>query len=238
MAHENVNEIYLKLGRKIDGTTTRTPWNKALFEILKALYTTREAELLVKMPYGISRLEQIEHSVKFDQTELLGLLEVSQHGFPNTVVTSTIMAYVDTAKCSGCEKCAQTCPINAISMTKYPDNGTEEHFYPMVNESICIGCGVCGLSCANESIKLVKREQRVLHLETIFERLILASLERGTLQNQFFNDPQKINHKFLRGFLGGFLRIPSVKQALMSDTLRSRFLTVMKADAQKKNSKH
>jgi hypothetical protein len=75
MAHGNVKEIYRKLGKKIDGTTARTPWNQALYEILKALYTPREAELLVKMPYGICRFEQIERSSKFEQTELHTLLE-------------------------------------------------------------------------------------------------------------------------------------------------------------------
>jgi haloalkane dehalogenase len=34
MAHGNVNEIYRKLGKKIDGTTTRKPWNQSLYEIL------------------------------------------------------------------------------------------------------------------------------------------------------------------------------------------------------------
>jgi hypothetical protein len=75
MAHGAVNDIYHKLGNKIDGTTTRAPWNKALYEILKELYTPREAELLVRMPYGICRFEQIERSVKYDQVELHILLE-------------------------------------------------------------------------------------------------------------------------------------------------------------------
>ena len=69
MAHSNVNEIYRKLGKKIDGTTTRAPWNQALYEILKALYSPREAELLVKMPYGICRFEQIAQSSKFGHNE-------------------------------------------------------------------------------------------------------------------------------------------------------------------------
>jgi len=75
MAHSNANEIYRKLGKKIDGTTTRAPWNQALYEILKKLYTPHEAELLVKMPYGISRFEQITISTKYDQAELHQLLE-------------------------------------------------------------------------------------------------------------------------------------------------------------------
>jgi Pyruvate/2-oxoacid:ferredoxin oxidoreductase delta subunit len=429
MGHSNVNDIYRKLGKKIDGTTTRAPWNQALYEILKELYTPREAELLVRMPYGICRFEQIERSVKYDQVALHILLEnlcekglvfdiwlgdhyryalaplvvgifemtmmrtrgelryaewarlfneylqgsdtfyaanfkhgekvsimralpheeaiddssfveildyekataivenakkfaiglcscrheklhagkkscnvpldtctsfdfnaeilvrhglakevsrsemtesiarskelklvlsadnvqknvgficqccscccnlllgVSKHGFPNAVVTSTFIAHVDEGKCTGCEQCTQTCPIKAIMMTKSSGNPTEGLKLATVDQSMCIGCGVCALTCSHDAIKLVKRKQRVLHPETIFERLILASLERGTLQNQLFNDPQSISQKFLRGFFGGFLRLPPVKQVLMSDLLRSRFLSSLKAGAQKK----
>jgi hypothetical protein len=35
----------------------------------------------------------------------------------------------------------------------------------------------------------------------------------------------------MRGIVGGFLRLPPVKKALMSDTLRSRFLTALGAAA-------
>jgi len=432
MGHGNIDDVYRNLGKKIDGATTRAPWNQTLFEILKMLYTPREAELLVRMPYGISRFEQIAHSSKYDEAELrnilnalcekglvfdiwLGdhyryalapmvvgifemtmmrtrgnlkheewarlfnkylheddsfyaanfrhgekvsimralpheeaidktsfveildyekataiianakkfaiglcscrheklhaglkscdipldtctsfdtnaeilirhglakevsrsemaesiarakelklvlsadnvqknvgficqccscccnlLLGVSKHGFHNTVVTSTFIANVDAEKCSGCEKCARTCPINAIEMAKSPGNSTDELIFARVDKNICIGCGVCALTCPDESIRLVKREQRVLHPETIFERLILACLERGTLQNQLFNDPQKVSHKLLRGFIGGFLRLTPVKQAIMSDMMRSKFLNVMKAGAQRKAKK-
>ena len=432
MGHSNVNDIYRKLGKKIDGTTTRAPWNQALYEILKALYSPREAELLVKMPYGFCRFEQISQSSEIDQAELHAMLEnlcekglvfdvwlndhyryalapiavgifemtmmrtrgelrhgewarlfndymhgsdtffsanfkhgekisimralpheesieagsfveildyekvtsiienskkfaigicscrheklhlgekscdvpldtctsfdhnaeilirhgmarevsrsemmdniarskelklvlsadnvrknvgficqccgcccnlllgVSKHGFPNVVVTSTFIANVDEEKCTGCEKCTKACPIDAVMVTKSKDIAEGRLKVATVDQSICIGCGVCALTCSRGSIKLIKRKQSVLHPETIFERLILACLERGTLQNQLFNDPQSISHKFLRGFIGGFLRIPAVKQALMSDQLRSRFLSVMRAGAQKKSKK-
>jgi hypothetical protein len=137
MGHCNLKAIYRKLGEKIDGTTTRAPLNQALYEILKELYTSREAEVLVRMPYGISSFEQIAPSSKFDQTELYKVLE-----------------------------------------------------------NLC---------------------------------------ERGTLQNQLFNDLQSIIHKIPRGFFVGFLRLPGMKQTLMSDLLRSRFLTALKAGAQKQS---
>jgi hypothetical protein len=46
-----------------------------------------------------------------------------------------------------------------------------------------------------------------------------------------FSNPQSITHKFMRGFVGAFLRLPPVKKALMSDTLRSSFLAVMRKGA-------
>jgi ferredoxin len=103
----------------------------------------------------------------------------------------------------------------------------------ILEPSICLGCGVCSLSCNNRAVTLVKREKRVLHPETTFERIILQCLERGTLQNQIFDNPQSITQKFMRGFVGGFLRLPPVKAALMSDMLRSSFLNAMTSGVQK-----
>jgi hypothetical protein len=71
------------------------------------------------------------------------------------------------------------------------------------------------------------------HPENTFERIILQCLERGTLQNQLFDEPGKISHQVMRGILGGFLRLPPVKKTLMSDLLRSRFLAAVKGGAGK-----
>ena len=80
-------------------------------------------------------------------------------------------------------------------------------------------------------MKLHARAQRVMHPETTFERVLLQSLERGTLQNQLFDDPGSKTQDFLRAVVGGFLRLEPVKRALMSDMLRSRFLASMKGGA-------
>lgn len=147
------------------------------------------------------------------------LLGISEMGYPNTVVTSNYIAHTNKDDCSECGTCAEACPINAIKM---PSDGP-----PEVDESICIGCGVCALKCSTGAMKLMKRDKRVIHPETTFQRLILQCLERGTLQNLLFSDPQRTGHKFMRAFVGGFLRIPPVKKALMTDTLRSSFLEFM-----------
>jgi ferredoxin len=155
------------------------------------------------------------------------LAGISKFGYPNTVVTSSFIAKNHPDTCVGCGKCAEACPIDAINMIPIGQPQTKKKKEPVIDASICLGCGVCALSCNKGAVTLTKREKRVLHPETTFERIILQTLEKGTLQNQIFDNPQSITQKFMRGLVGGFLRLPPVKAALMSDTLRSSFLNAM-----------
>jgi Fe-S-cluster-containing hydrogenase component 2 len=151
------------------------------------------------------------------------LLGVSKFGYPNCVVTSSYIARSDRDSCSECGTCVEACPISAITMKD--DDG------PAVDETFCMGCGVCAFKCPNDAMRLVKRKQKVLHPETTFQRVILQSLERGTLQNLIFSNPNPIDQKFMRTLVGAFLKLPPVKKALMSDTLRSSFLKFMEKGA-------
>jgi len=160
------------------------------------------------------------------------LAGINEHGYPNTIVSSTLLPQIDMEACNGCQKCARACHVSAISLLPEPKKARGKRmFMPEIDEASCIGCGVCSLVCDPGAIDMRKREQHVIHPETTFERVILQCLERGTLQNQLFDDPGRLTHKAMRGIIGGFLRLPPVKRALMSDTLRSRFLSSMAAGA-------
>ena len=167
------------------------------------------------------------------------LLGISKFGYPNAIVTSSYIADIKTDSCEGCGKCAKACPIGAIEMITDEIAETKNKKRPRINSSICIGCGVCSLKCTKTgSLKLIKRKKRVIHPETTFERVILQYLERGTLQNQIFGNPEKLTQKMMKGFVGGFLRLPPVKRALMSEKLRSSFLDKMKSGAVKQNKNY
>jgi len=159
------------------------------------------------------------------------LLGISKYGYPNSIVTSSYIAGIDDETCVGCGKCAKACPIDAIAMTAA--EGGKRKQDAGVDAAICIGCGVCALNCPKGACRLMKREQKVIHPETNFERLMLQCLEKGTLQNQIFNDPKRMDQKFMRAFVGAFLRLPPVKKALMSDKMRSGFLNAMKDGVRK-----
>jgi Pyruvate/2-oxoacid:ferredoxin oxidoreductase delta subunit len=151
------------------------------------------------------------------------LLGISKFGYPGMVVSSNYIPERDEEECTACGTCAEACAINAIEILS---DGN-----PKIDTSACIGCGVCALKCPTGALKLVRREQKVFHPEDTFERVILQCLERGTLQNLMFDNPQSITHSFMRGFVGGFLKLPPVKKTLMSDALRSSFLAMMKRGA-------
>jgi Pyruvate/2-oxoacid:ferredoxin oxidoreductase delta subunit len=156
------------------------------------------------------------------------LLGISKFGINGLLVTSNFISQVDDATCNGCGKCAKACPINAIEMLPVNDPGSKVKKRANINKESCLGCGVCVLQCEKtKALKLVKREKRVLHPENVFEKLILQCLEKGTLQNQLFDNPGSITHNVMRNILGGFYRLPAVKKALMSDVLRSTFLKSM-----------
>lgn len=164
------------------------------------------------------------------------LLGIKKYGYPNIVVSSTFIAEIDEEACIGCGKCAKACKIDAIDMLPINDPKSKKKKRPVLNTSICLGCGVCALKCDSGAMNLVKRGQRVIHPETTFERVILQCLERGTLQNQLFYDPQSITHKFMRVFIGATLRLPPIKKSLMSDMFRSSFLKAMAEGAIKQGN--
>ncbi|MBU1317813.1 MAG: hypothetical protein KKG33_06190 [candidate division Zixibacteria bacterium] len=75
MGHMVGKDAFRKLAKKIDGLTVRVPYNETLHAILVELYTPEEAELLVKMPYGLSTLDDIERVTKQGRAELQRLLD-------------------------------------------------------------------------------------------------------------------------------------------------------------------
>ena len=75
MGHLAGKEIYQQLGDKLDNLPFRVSKSKELYIILRSLYTADEAELIVKMPFGLSTADQIEKAANFEKVRLASILE-------------------------------------------------------------------------------------------------------------------------------------------------------------------
>lgn len=75
VGHVVGKDLYLQLGKKSDGLTMRAPQSERLYAILEELYAPEDAELIVKMPFGLSRLERLERVTKIPRAKLQPQLE-------------------------------------------------------------------------------------------------------------------------------------------------------------------
>src|SRR3989339_759787 len=75
MAHLVGKDIYQRLAKKIDGLTARTPYNQTFHKILTELYSEKDANVVVQMPYGLAPLKKILRTTKMSEKELLTSLD-------------------------------------------------------------------------------------------------------------------------------------------------------------------
>lgn len=75
MGHLVGKDIFRELGRKIDGMEMRVPWNEKLHAVLRELYSLEEADVVVKMPYGLSSFDHLEKATGYEKQKLLGILD-------------------------------------------------------------------------------------------------------------------------------------------------------------------
>lgn len=156
------------------------------------------------------------------------LQAINRYGFEGAVKTSAFIAEIEPDKCTGCGRCARRCPVQAIELRALPPHVQRKtRMFSVVSEAICLGCGICQPACRKGALTLRPRPERVITPEATLERLLAMALERDRLQHLLFEEIDGFHMIFMNKLVGAILKLPPVKQALLSKQLKSRFIAYL-----------
>jgi ferredoxin len=145
-------------------------------------------------------------------------------GLMNPVHTTNFIPEINTVSCTGCNKCAQACPVEAIGMVSANDSQNPKRTFAKLDERICLGCGVCVRVCRNGSIRMKARDKRVITPVNSVHKYVLMAIERGKLQNLIFDNKAHMSHRAMAAVFGAVLKLEPVKRVLASEQIGSRYL--------------
>ena len=152
------------------------------------------------------------------------MIAARRFGFLHPVHTSNFIAVVDETACSGCGRCVEACPVEALGLVTANDPKHPKRKVARLSNELCLGCAVCVAACPRTCISLASRPQRVITPLNSTHRAVVMAIERGKLQNLIFDVQAHWNHRAMAAILGVILKLPPLKQAMASRQMKSRYL--------------
>ncbi|HEX7502697.1 MAG TPA: 4Fe-4S dicluster domain-containing protein [Acidobacteriota bacterium] len=152
------------------------------------------------------------------------MIAARRFGFLHPVHTSNFIPVIAAAACTGCGKCAEACPVEAMALLSANDPKQPRKKTARLDKALCLGCAVCVAACPQACITLASRPQRVITPLNSTHRAVVMAIERGKLQNLIFDVQALWNHRAMAAILGVILKLPPLKQAMASRQMKSRYL--------------
>ncbi|HEY6951209.1 MAG TPA: 4Fe-4S dicluster domain-containing protein [Bacteroidota bacterium] len=154
---------------------------------------------------------------------------IAQRRFANLhpVHTTNFIPEIVAKDCNGCGKCAEACPVEAMTLVSANDPKYPRKKLAKLDEGVCLGCGLCVRACKPGSVHLKSRAVRVITPLNGAHRAVVMAIERGKLQNLIFDNRALWNHRAMAAVLGVILQLPPIKQALATRQVKSRYLETL-----------
>ena len=153
-----------------------------------------------------------------------GLIAARKFGSLHPVQTTAFLPKINEERCTQCGLCVRACPIGAIETIESQDEWGNRHKEIKINEEICLGCGVCARACFKQSIKLQRRQEKIITPVNSVHRVVQMAIEKGQLQELIFDNKALGSHRAMAAILGAILKLSPVKQAMASKQMKSIFL--------------
>ncbi|WP_022850896.1 4Fe-4S dicluster domain-containing protein [Limisalsivibrio acetivorans] len=155
------------------------------------------------------------------------MIAARRFGLMNPVHTSNYLPEIDEGNCTGCGKCAEICPVEALGMVSANDPEKPRRKTVKLDTDICLGCGVCVRVCNQDALSLKERGERVITPVNSVHKSVMMAIERGTFQHLLFDNRALFSHRAMAAVLGAVLKMPPVKQIMASEQVKSRYFGKM-----------
>ncbi|KUO64689.1 MAG: (Fe-S)-binding protein [Gracilibacter sp. BRH_c7a] len=152
-----------------------------------------------------------------------GLIAVKKFGLMQPLHTTHYFPVIIEDRCTGCGRCVNACPIDAIGMVLQPDKENKKKT-AKIDLDICLGCGICVRSCSTQSMYLKRREHQIITPANSVHRTVLMAIEKGLLQNLIFDNQVLGSHRAMAAILSAILKMPPIKQLMASKQMKSVYL--------------
>ncbi len=155
------------------------------------------------------------------------LIAARRFGHLHPVHTTNFIPEVAAETCTGCGKCVEACPVEAMTLVSANDPARPKRKQAKLDTDICLGCGVCVPACPERGLKLRARAERVITPVDSVHRTVVMAIERGTLQDLVFDNRTLASHRAMAAVLGAILRLAPIQRAMASRQLKSRYLEAL-----------
>lgn len=154
------------------------------------------------------------------------MIAARRFGFLHPVHTTNFIPTISDA-CTGCGKCVQICPVEAVALVSAHDPHQPKRKKAWLNPDACLGCGLCVRVCPEQGITFTTRKERVITPLNSVHRVVMMAIERGTLHDLIFDNRVLWSHRALAAVFGVILKLPPLKRTLASQQVKSRYLELL-----------
>lgn len=140
------------------------------------------------------------------------------------VCSTNFIAELKPDHCSGCGRCVDACPAEAVRLVSANDPHHPWQRRCIQDQERCLGCGVCVRVCRSSALTLTPRTERVITPVDSAHRIVLMALEHGKLQHLIWDNRALFSHRAMAAIIGAILKLPPVKQTLAGSQLGSHYL--------------
>jgi len=145
----------------------------------------------------------------------------------NPVHTSNFIPRIDEQSCTGCGKCVNICPVEAMTIVSANDPKKTNRKIAKLNKEVCLGCGLCIRACKEDSLALRSLPARVITPLNGTHKAVVMAIERGKFQHLIFDNKVLFSHRALAAVLGVILKLPPIKQIMATQQVKSRYFEAL-----------